>query len=47
MLKLKFNQSSGCAHVHPTSQKSLNKCLPARKLVATVFWDIKVVLVME
>jgi hypothetical protein len=30
------------------AEKSLNKrCLPARKLTATVFWDRKKVLMME
>jgi hypothetical protein len=29
------------AHIHQTSRKSLNKRLPARKLMETVFWDRK------
>jgi hypothetical protein len=45
MLKPKSNQSSGCTRIHQTNRKSLNKfCLPARKLMATVFWDRKGVL---
>jgi hypothetical protein len=38
---------AACTHFHQTCQKSLNKSLPARKLVATVFWDRKGVLMME
>jgi hypothetical protein len=34
------------AHIHETSRKSLNKRLPARKLI-TVFWDRKGVLMAE
>jgi hypothetical protein len=33
------SQSSGCTLIHQTSQSSLNKRLPARKLTVTVFWD--------
>jgi hypothetical protein len=47
MLKPKSSQSSGCMHIHQTSQKSLNKRLPARKLMAIVFWDRKEVLMVE
>jgi hypothetical protein len=47
MLKPK-SQSSGCTHIHETSRRSLNKCcLPARKLMAAVFWDMKGVLTVE
>jgi hypothetical protein len=35
------------AHIHQISRKSLNKRLPARKLVATVFWDSRRVLLVE
>jgi hypothetical protein len=36
MLKPKSSPSSGCTHIHQTSQKSLNKCcLPAGKLMVT------------
>jgi hypothetical protein len=39
---------SRCTHVHQTSRRSLNKsCLPVRKLIATVFWDRKGVLMVE
>jgi histone-lysine N-methyltransferase SETMAR len=41
MLKPKSTQSSGCTHIRQTSLKILNKRLPARKLIATVFWDRK------
>jgi hypothetical protein len=35
-------------HIHQTSRKSLNKrCLPARKLMAAIFWDRKGVLTVE
>jgi acyl-CoA thioesterase len=35
-------------HIHQTSRESLNKrCLPSRKLMATVFWDRKGVLMAE
>jgi hypothetical protein len=47
MLKPKSSQSSGCTHIHQTIQKSLNKHLPARKAMATVFWDRKGVLMLE
>jgi histone-lysine N-methyltransferase SETMAR len=48
MLKPKSSQSSGCTHIHYTSRESLNKrCLPARKLISTVFWDRKGVLMVE
>jgi hypothetical protein len=36
------------AHIHQTRRKSLNKhCLPARELMATVFWDRKGLLMEE
>jgi hypothetical protein len=38
MLKPKNSQSSGCTHIHKTSQR-INKPLPARKLTATDFWN--------
>jgi hypothetical protein len=42
------SQRSGCTHIRQTSPKSLNEwCLPARKLMATVFWDRKGVLMAE
>jgi hypothetical protein len=42
MLKPNSSQSNGCTHIHQTSWKSLNRrCLPARKVMATVFWDKK------
>jgi hypothetical protein len=48
MLKPKSTQSSGCTRIHQTSRKSLNiRYLPARKLMATVFWDRKGVLMVE
>jgi hypothetical protein len=34
------------AHIHQTSRKGLNKRLSARKLMATVFWDRKGVVVV-
>jgi hypothetical protein len=42
-------KSKRCMHTHsPNKPKSLNKhCLPARKLMATVFWDRKRVLMVE
>jgi hypothetical protein len=39
--------SSGCTHIHQTSQKSLNKRLSARKLIVYVFCDRKGVLMAE
>jgi hypothetical protein len=43
MMKPKSSQSS-----QQQSQKSLNKCcLPARKLMSTVFWDRKGMLTVE
>jgi hypothetical protein len=48
MLKQMSSQSSGCTQIHHTSWKSLNKhCLPARKLMVTIFWDWKDVLMVE
>jgi hypothetical protein len=47
VLKPKSSQSSGCTHIHQTNQKTLNKRLPATKLMATVFWDRKGVLMVE
>jgi hypothetical protein len=47
MLKPKIRQSSGCTHIHQTSQKGLNRRLPARKLMAPVFWDRKGVLMVQ
>jgi hypothetical protein len=35
------SQSSGCTHIHQTCQKSLNKRLPARKLMANCFLEEK------
>jgi transposase len=34
-------------HIDRTSQKSLHTCLPARKVMAAVFWDRKGVLMVE
>jgi hypothetical protein len=40
-------QSEQWMHTHPqTNRKSLNKRVPARKLMATVFWDRKGVLMV-
>jgi hypothetical protein len=47
MLKPKSSQSSGCTHIHETNRKSLNKRLPARKLMEAVFWDRKGVPMVE
>jgi transposase len=48
MLKPKSSQGSGCIHVHQTRRNSLNKrYLPARKLMASVFWETKRALVVE
>jgi hypothetical protein len=48
MLNPKRSQNIGCTHIHKTSRKTLNRrFLPARKLIATVFWDSKRVLMME
>jgi hypothetical protein len=47
-VETKSSQSSGCTHIHQTSRKSLNELrLPARKLMATVFWERKGVLLVE
>jgi hypothetical protein len=41
-------QSSGCTYINQTSKRSLNKhCWPARKLMVTVFWNRKGVLMVE
>jgi histone-lysine N-methyltransferase SETMAR len=40
-------ESSGYTHVHPESRRSLNKNLPARKLMTAVFWDRKGVLMVK
>jgi transposase len=37
----------GCIHIHQTTRKTLNKRLPARKLMVTVFWDREGVLMVE
>jgi hypothetical protein len=47
MLKPKSSHSSGCTHIRQTSWKSLNKCVPAKKLMKTLFWDRKGVLIVE
>jgi hypothetical protein len=47
MLKLKSHQTSGCKHIHQTSQEVLNKYLLARKLMADVFWNWNGVLMVE
>jgi hypothetical protein len=47
MLEPKSSQSSGCTYTYQTSWKTLNKRLPAKKLMATVFWDWKGVLIVE
>jgi hypothetical protein len=48
MLKPKSGRNSRCTHIDQTRQKSLKKhCLPARKLMETVFWDREGVLMME
>jgi hypothetical protein len=48
MMKLKSSQSSECTH-SPEKLKKLTDvcCLPARKLMATVVWDRKGVLMVE
>jgi hypothetical protein len=38
MIKPESSQSSGCKHIHQTSKKML---------MATVFWDMKAVLIVE
>jgi hypothetical protein len=46
-VETKEQPSSGCTHIHQRSRNSLNKrCLPARKLMETVFWDRKGVLMV-
>jgi alpha-amylase/alpha-mannosidase (GH57 family) len=40
------SKQCGCTHIHQKSKKCLNKRL-ARKLMATVFWDRKGVLMVE
>jgi hypothetical protein len=47
MLKPEISQTSRCTHIHQISQKGLNRHLPARKLMAAVFWDRKGVLMMD
>jgi hypothetical protein len=47
MLKSNSHQSNGCTPIHQKSRKSLNKRLPARKLMAAVFWDKKGLLMVE
>jgi hypothetical protein len=43
-----LTKSSGCTCIHQTSRKFLKKrCVPAGKLMATVFWDRKGVLMVE
>jgi hypothetical protein len=47
-MKPKSSQNSGCTHIHQRSQESLNeRCLPARKLMAAVFWTRKGVLMVD
>jgi hypothetical protein len=46
-VETKSSQSSGCALIHQTSQKSLNNCCLPRKLMAAVFWERKEVLMVE
>jgi hypothetical protein len=46
-VETKKQPNGGCTHIHQRSRNSLNKrCLPARKLMATVFWNRKGVLVV-
>jgi hypothetical protein len=48
MSQSKSSQSSRCTNIHQASQQGLNKhCLPASKLMATVFSDRKGVLMVE
>jgi hypothetical protein len=47
MLKPKSSQSSGCTLNNQTSRKKFKQMLSARKLMATVFWDRKGVLMVE
>jgi hypothetical protein len=47
MLKPKSSQSSGCTHIQQTRPKNLDKRLPSRKLMTTVFFDRKGVLMVE
>jgi histone-lysine N-methyltransferase SETMAR len=47
-VEIKEQSSSGSTHIHHTSRTHLNKrCLSARKLMATVFWDREGVLMVE
>jgi hypothetical protein len=46
VLKPKSSQSSGCTHIHQTSQKKF-KQTSARKLMTAVLWDRKRVLMVE
>jgi hypothetical protein len=46
MLKPKCSQSSGCTHIHQKAGK-FKQSLSARKLMATVFWDRKGVLMVD
>jgi hypothetical protein len=48
MLKPKSRENNGCTHVQQTSRNILNKrCLFARELMATVFWDGKGALMVK
>jgi hypothetical protein len=47
LLKPKSSQSSGFRYIHQTSQNSSYKCLTAKKLMATVFWDMKGMLMVK
>jgi hypothetical protein len=41
-------QLKQCTHIHQTSRECLNtRCVPARKLLVTFFWDRKGVLMVE
>jgi hypothetical protein len=47
MQKPKSSQSSGCIHTHSPKPKNFKQTLSARKLMVTVFWDRKGVLMVE
>jgi hypothetical protein len=47
MLKPDSSQSSECTHTFINKPKKFKQMLSARKLMATVSWDRKIVLMME
>jgi hypothetical protein len=44
MLKRKSSQSSGSTHTHTSDKSKMSRC---QKLIAAVYWDRKVVLMVE